>query len=409
MLVFWRVRYLDTRDGQFKDRDLWLETNELDATTKAAVELCVELREPGGGRDILRFRQLFQEKSLSNEEMNDLVARARGMRTVFLVDYFEDEHGEEVTYERMGPVLTGDPNTVLLPRGAKQHDVDLMFAPKPAVDLTQVQVSDADLNALAHFSRDYRELNASSFLAERSERLLAAQGAEPEVATAVSDDEIRSFVTIFRRLYMCGEPGNFAKAAGAFARALGSHPLAKWVQDVEAKYQQAVNGIPHLAPFAQGGRVTFTRKCLIDAFIYTLYAHQGNKQSERDYADCLAQVNGKEPVLLWLFLQALSDCARHICYAGMQIASFTEHYCKCHGITPTAVRPAAEYADLGELEKESDREARIFEEKAKQLAEALWQSAARPEGGPERFLHQAREQLRRAMGEDGESGANGDG
>jgi hypothetical protein len=30
MLLFSRIRYLDTRDKQFRDRDVWLETNDLD-------------------------------------------------------------------------------------------------------------------------------------------------------------------------------------------------------------------------------------------------------------------------------------------------------------------------------------------------------------------------------------------
>jgi hypothetical protein len=28
MLLFWRIRYLDTRDKAFKDRDLWLDTTD---------------------------------------------------------------------------------------------------------------------------------------------------------------------------------------------------------------------------------------------------------------------------------------------------------------------------------------------------------------------------------------------
>jgi hypothetical protein len=37
MILFWRVRYLDYQEKNFKDRDLWLDTAILDSVTKAAV------------------------------------------------------------------------------------------------------------------------------------------------------------------------------------------------------------------------------------------------------------------------------------------------------------------------------------------------------------------------------------
>lgn len=404
MLLFWRIRYLDTRDREFRNRDLWLETNRLDPTRKAAVECCYELGPRGGNRDMLRFRRLFEEKSYSVEDMSDLVNRSGKTGSVFLVDYFEDEKGQELTREEMGPALTGDPNTVMLPRGANQHDIDFMLAPKHDVDLSRIQVPEVHFKTLAYFSRDLRELKASSFLIEGPGTVCAGPGPEPAVKTAVSDDEIRSFVTIFRRLYMANEPGNFVQAAAAFARALACHPIGKWVQGVAAEYERALDGTPDLILFARKEHVSFTRKRLIDAFIYTQYAHQGDERRERQYADCLAQVDGKRQVLFWLFLAAIWESALHIHNAGVQIASFTEHYCRCHGLTPAAVGPAAEYVGMGQLEKRGEREARIFREKAEELAMGLWQNAGRPEGGPAQFLHQAREQLRKAMGDPGRAG-----
>src|SRR5688572_26024005 len=42
MILFWRIRYLDTHDQEFKDRDLWLDTDDLDSLTRAAVEATKE-------------------------------------------------------------------------------------------------------------------------------------------------------------------------------------------------------------------------------------------------------------------------------------------------------------------------------------------------------------------------------
>lgn len=63
------------------------------------------------------------------------------------------------------------------------------------------------------------------------------------------------------------------------------------------------------------------------------------------------------------------------------------------------MKPASEYASMGQLEKRLDRKARIFREKAEELAKALWEKKGRPEGGFAQFLPLAREQLRAAMGE----------
>ena len=398
MLLFWRIRYLDTRDKQYKDRDLWLDTETLDAVAKAAVETTHGLTDPGGGRPMLRYRHLFREQKHSGQEFNDLWARHGGISNVSIVDYFEDENGDELTPERRGQVLTGDPDSAIFPAGTKQHDIDFRFAPKPNVDLRQMQVPETDLNALAYFSRDLRQLEASDFLLEGPGTICAERGITPVVETSLSEDEIRSSVTIFRRLYMANEPGNFLKAAEAFARAVLPHPVGKWVQGVAAEYAHALGSVPDLFTFAQKSGATFTRKRLIDAFIYTQYAHQGDRRRERQYAECLAQVGGQEGVLFWLFLTGVWECALHVRNAGVQIASFTEQYCKCHAVTPSAVRPAAEYVGMGQMEKQRDREARIFREKAEELAATLWKDAGRPEGGTKQFLPQAREELRAAMG-----------
>jgi len=400
MLLFWRIRYLDTRDKEFKDRDLWLDTDTLDPVTKAAVELCAEMERPGGGRRMLRHRHLFRERTFSGDEMKGMVHRCGGMSMFCLPDYFEDENGKELTRKEMAVALTGDPNTVMLPAGAKQHDIDFMFAPKPDVDLGQIQVPPSDLNVLAYFRRDFREMEASGFLAEGPGTLTAANLPDPTVETAVSDDEFRSFVTIFRRLYMAKEPGNFAKAAEAFARALLPHPVARWVQGVAAEYQKQLNTVPDLVPIQAKGPVTFTRKRLIDVFLYTQYAHQGEERRERQYAECLAQVEGRRGVLFWLFATAMWQCSLQVRSAGVQIASFTEQYCKCHGFTPSTVGPASEYVGMGHLEKKGDREARILREKAEELAMTLWKNSGRPEGGPAQFFEQARAQLRAALGKD---------
>lgn len=398
MMLLWRVRYLDSRDKLFKDRDLWLDTDKLDPADKAAVEACHDLKDMGGNREMVRYRHLFREHKYSENDLKDPFAGHCSMSSFCLPDYFEDESGEELTPKRMAFILTGNPNAYMFPPGTKKHDIEFILAPRSDLDLLRIRIPQVDLNALAYFSRDVRELRASSLLAEGPGKITGAGWMEPVAQTSVSEEEIRAFVTVFRRLYMANEPGNFPKAAEAFARAVRGHPVGRWVQGVAGEYDRELNSLPNMILFVEKDRVAFKRKRLIDVFLNTQYAHQGDEKRERQYAECLAQVSGRREVLFWLFLTSIWECALLIVKAGVQIAPFTQEYCKCHNLTPGAVRPAAEYVAMGQLEKRHDREARILGQKAEELAMTLWKNARCPAGGPTQFLCQAREQLRAAMG-----------
>ena len=70
---------------------------------------------------------------------------------------------------------------------------------------------------------------------------------------------------------------------------------------------------------------------------------------------------------------------------------------KC-SITPDVLNSLRnEGIGFGALEKEEERNARLFREKVEELEMELWKRAGRPEGGPVQFREMAREQLRRAL------------
>src|SRR4051794_29697620 len=123
MMLFWKIRYLDRADKQFKDRCLYLHTKALDPLTRAAVELIVENKSSRTERKILKYRHLFVESSLEKAPGNP--DDWDKFNTVFLTEYFEDEAGKEITSDEMAQILTGSPTARLVPCGAKQHDVDL--------------------------------------------------------------------------------------------------------------------------------------------------------------------------------------------------------------------------------------------------------------------------------------------
>ena len=85
MHLFWRIRYLDRRDRQFKDRDLCLDTDSLDVVAKAAVEAAYALKY-SSHRSMIRFRKLFRE-----EQPDENTHAFFGCFCVS--DYFEDEAG----------------------------------------------------------------------------------------------------------------------------------------------------------------------------------------------------------------------------------------------------------------------------------------------------------------------------
>jgi hypothetical protein len=388
MYLFWRIRYLDNRDNQFKDRDLWLNTDTLDPVTKAAVEATHALRDTGRGREMLRFRHLFQEHQ-------QRCGASDAFGTIFLYDYFEDETGKEISYQQMGFALTGDPQAAVFPPGTRPHDAEYWLAEKPPIHLDQITLSADEVNILGYFIRDLRELKTTALLKDGPGSISGSGSIGRWVLkTAVSDEEIRSFVTIFRRLYMEKEPANFNKAVAVFARALQDHPVSAWVQAIATEYDNSLENEPDSSLMIGLEKLPFSRKRLIDVYLYTQYAHQPDDRRVRQFNECLAAVGGNRSLLTWLFLTEMWKCAIEMCNAGAVIAEFYDHYCRCHNISSEVLASIrSDHPGLGSLEKKEVQEARVLQEKAKELAKALWESAGRPEGGPAGFIKPALEQL----------------
>ena len=403
MLIFWRIRYLDRADNQFKDRDLVLDTNTLPPAKRAAVELLIEAKDRRSQCELLKFRSLFTEEPFGNVDMARINA-AGGGNSFSLTDYFEDETGKEITLAEMGPIVTGSPTAVLVPYGAKQHDIDYMFAEPKPIPVGEVALSSTEIRLLGYFVRDFQELRDSALLKDGS-GTISKGGTLPVLVngdyhhqTAVTDDEIRSFMTIFRRLYMAKEPSNFLKAAEVFEKCLGDHPLGKWVKGASVEYEAHLEAMPEFRPFMQGTTLTFNVKRLIDVFLYTQYAHQPDDKRQRQFTECLQQVDGKRNFLTWLFLTEVWQCGLEIGSAGRVIADWFKRYCDHHRITPDVLSSLrTEHTGLGTAEKEEVRKARLFREKVEELELELWKQAGKPEGGPVQYRMLAQEQLKRAL------------
>lgn len=400
MLIFWRIRYLDRKDRQFKDRDVFLDTSTLPPARRAAVELHMQCREGRSGRDILKSRSLFNEGSVDDVRLGDIVS----FRSISLPDYFEDDTGKEITLAEIGPILTGDPNTVMIPAGAQQHDIDFILAAKEPLPVDGVFLSSEEVRTLGYFARDFEEFRTSPLM-KNGVGTLSGGGSFSEFPsedcrheTAITDDEIRSSMSIFRRLYMTNEPAGFLRAVDVFEKALGGHALGKWVRGVANEYTLQLQSPPDSHPLLKSTSLTFRAKRLIDVFVYTQYAHQPSAARQRQFNECLQELGGRPDILTWLFLHEVWTCGIKIGNAGRHIAGWFTRYCEHHSITPDVLKSLRdEHSGLGVLEKSEDRKARLLKESVEELASVLWGEAGKPDGGPSQFHLRAEEQLRQAL------------
>jgi hypothetical protein len=193
---------------------------------------------------------------------------------------------------------------------------------------------------------------------------------------------------------MKDEPANFNKAVDVFISALTPHPYAKWVDGVRNEFNSSLGTPPALLPFSQSGLITFTTKELIEVFLYTQYAHQPDAKREKQYAECLRQVNGRRNFLTWLFLTELWASSLKIISAGRTIASWFRKFCAVHNIAPDVLASIRDdHKGIGTIEKKEAEERRLLERKTVELAKDLWEQNGRPEGGFEAFLDAARQKL----------------
>ena len=143
-------------------------------------------------------------------------------------------------------------------------------------------MTDEQFRALGYFTRDLREMTASAFFREGHHKI---DGSGMSMQTTVGDEELRSFVTIFRRLYMENEPGNFIKALVTFGDAFAGYPITKRAMAHECTYRKELDQPPGPVPFPRCKDLPFTQRRLIDVFVYTQYAHQPDERRERQYRE----------------------------------------------------------------------------------------------------------------------------
>ncbi len=376
MLLDWKIRYLDPDTKTLKDRWVYLLTEDLEPATQAAVELFVEDELPRDSWAILRFRKMF--KPIELDDLISIQMRVHNSTGVGPSDYFEDAEGNPLTVQELIRRQTGNDDAIVLPSSGRSHDAELIAAGNPKLDVEKCNLTEEQMRVLAYFTRDLDELLTSEFLRQDSPKITTS-GSFPsdgkrdwKLTTAATDEEIRSFVTIFRRLYMGKEVGCYEKAIKVFTESSNGTPHAVWAEKeakhVSARLQDAV----WTRPFFQGKEVTFTRKRLLDVFIYTQYAHQPDTRRQRQFGEVLNEVSGMSNLLTWLFLRELTDMANRYARAGTLIQRWFALYCDTHQATPKYIESLRlTVPGIGDMEKADIRSARLRQERIESLARQL--------------------------------------
>ena len=375
---------------RFKKRNLCLDTNTLDPAVKSAVEFVVSLPNYGG-RELLRFRHLFKAEPTDRGFPDD------DWKMFAIDNYIEDEHGKEIGPDEIPQLITGHSNAVLIPGSAKSHDIEYALNSNVPVPYGSISIAEDKIRLLAIFSRDMRELLSTQLIKEGPGSFQFSEGREKvQHITAVTGDQIRAHLMVFRRLYMKTEVACLTEAKAAFCELLVDHPLADFVKGRTDDYLEHLEQPPKNHPHSRSMHLGFSTKKLIDAVMYTKYLHQPKADRERHYQECLDQVGNDEVYLHGMFVCELFMLSFSMSNAGLMIASWFENWCKYHQVTPSVIS-SADHHGIGAGETKEQHRSRLFHEKVGQLARELWDKAGRPESGPVSFSAEAMNQLLREL------------
>ena len=392
MLLIWKIRCLNTKNKQWGDRYLWLETEKLDSVQLAAIEIqkqssSYDYRKE---REWLKYRHLFTEGEVTEE----LFSKHKASQCFGLRDYFEDENGSQLTLDKVGQILTDNSDVVAIPPGATQADINFMLSQKTPINFHKNELSKGKLKTLGYFTQDLIKLRESTIYKEGPGSLNGSDNFIVE--TVASESEIESFIINYRRLRGKDEAGGVEKAVEIFCEFLGDNSLAKYVGELKVEFDNYLDSVPGFILHKQesGKKPDIKVKSLIEAAIYTRLAHQKTGH----YDKCLKKVGGNHSLLLWYCLCAIYSAALKLCCLGQYIGQFYLKYCEIHNIKPI-IHPTITQRSAGVGTKESieNLKKRLFDEQIIKLAKKLWIQKGCPNDGYMYFYEEAHKNLNEAM------------
>lgn len=401
MILILTIMIINRTNREHTRKDLILDTVTLEPSVRAAVELITEDPAIELKPKILKYRHLF------TAELSSSTQYVEG-RVVFVgpSDYWEDEKGQRVSRNEVIQIKTGNPQLVSIPHSYEDHDLELILSESKPLPLAQGKISDEDVRLLGIFDRDIQELQESKFITNNPGTLQTVgfptlSSSQPmQLETPCNDDELRSFIMIFRRLYMTSnnDPANLYLIVKLVTKAFGDHPYGTWIEKSFKSYKDHLDRKQKIGLFGPSFECTFTTKKLIDVFLYYHYAHQPDVKKERDFNAYIQELSGNRDLLTWLFLTEIHRLGCKMRSISSAIRPWFRKYCEQNNCWPqSAISIHKSISGIGAQEKQEDRSKRLFDEKVKQLACDLWIDSSEPAGGHELFLETARKQLKELL------------
>ncbi len=378
MRALWKIPTFSRPSGERSEKWVSLDTATLDAVSRHKVELCLE-RHNTFSRDILQYRNLFQEAAGPIESYLDADQDDHG-KLLIVHDYAEDDDDNEISFTEIARIVTGNPDVFVVPPGMRPHDMQLYYvaknSPLPENPLDHIHLTQQEIDALAYFLRDATELKREPFYLNPPS--LHSQGAQQWIET-IPVESIRSFVIVFRKMYMTGEPGNYLKACDAYTQHFLNKRITDWVSAEKQLYEQFLSKQVCVFP-GLGPPYSFTNKCLIDAFLYTKFVHQPQERRIKQFREYLQEV-GNAHRMEFACYNAMLELARH--YSGLQwvLSNELPAYLNHTGARPSFDSPPfINEGGRGSRVTKEELEARQLHEHAEKLGYELWTNAGKPEG-----------------------------
>jgi len=389
MVIFWKIRCFHMLKKCYFDRHLRLHTNSLDTATKYRIEYCMDNRSTRN-RNILDFRHLFE----TEEEPSSIGEEERDTIEVFSIpEYFEDENSNRITSTDIARIATGNDKMVAFSGQYKAHDIRYILAKEPplsAKDLDGISLSQDAIDTLSYYVRDATELSDSALITKPPS--LVSKGCEVRVET-IAVEHIRSFVMVFRRLYMTGEKGCYIKACKVFCSNFPNKRSADWIEADKQEYEEFLNQNAGILERSKPN-YSFSNKRLVDVFLYTRFAHQPQPSRISQYEKCLAEV-GELARLEWMFYSVTHSISCYYLNAARMIRGVLATYLEHTGqLASVDVSPFANVDGRGTQQtREEENQSRlgVF---AIQMGEELWKEAGSPEGERENYIERSQETLR---------------
>ena len=393
MRVLWKIQTFERRTNERSEKWVHLDTATLEPVLRHKVELCLE-RHDGVSREILRYRYLFQDEVDSVQQHWNADQHDEYPRIACVSDYAEDDAGKEVSLTEIARIVTGNEDVLVVPPGMRPHDIQFYYlaknTPLPENPLDHIHLTQQEIDTLACFLRDATELKRERFYLNPPS--LHAQGAQQWIET-IPVENIRSFVIVFRKMYMTGEPGNYLKACDAYTQHFLNKRVTDWVSAEKQVYEEFLSKPACLFP-GLGPPYSFTNKRLIDAFLNTRFVHQPQERRIKQFRDCLQEV-GNADRMEFAFYNAMLELARH--YSALQwvLSNELPAYLNHTGAGPSFESPPfVNEGGRGSRPTKEEAEARQLHEFAEKLGYELWTNAGKPEGELPGYVARAKSSLR---------------